>query len=68
MNEILDVMAQCTGKTLNVQQKETQRGDMRDTSADTTRAKTDLGFTPRVILRDGILAEYQWLTSLSGTS
>jgi UDP-glucose 4-epimerase len=68
MNEILDVMAQCTGKTLNVQQKETQRGDMRDTFADTTRAKTDLGFTPRVILRDGILAEYQWLTSLSGTS
>ena len=68
MNEILDVMAECTGKAPDVQRGETQRGDMRDTFADTTRAKTDLGFTPRVILRDGILAEYQWLTSLSGTS
>ena len=66
MNEILDVMAECTGKAPDVQRGETQRGDMRDTFADTTRAKTDLGFTPRVILRDGILAEYQWLTSLSG--
>ena len=68
MNEILDVMAECTGKAPDVQRGETQRGDMRDTFADTTRAKTDLGFSPRVILRDGILAEYQWLTSLSGTS
>ena len=68
MNEILDVMAECTGKAADVQRGETQRGDMRDTFADTTRAKTDLGFTPRLILRDGILAEYQSLTSLSGTS
>ena len=68
MNEILNVMAQCTGKTPDVRREETQRGDMRDTFADTTRARTDLGFTPRVILRDGILAEYQWLTSLSGKS
>ena len=68
MNEILDVMAECTGKAPDVQRGETQRGDMRDTFADTTRAKTDLGFSPRVILRDGILAEYQWLKSLSGTS
>ena len=68
MNEILDVMAECTGKAPDVQRGETQRGDMRDTFADTTRAKTDLGFTPRVILRDGILAEYQWLSSVSGTS
>jgi len=64
MNEILDVMAQCTGARPNVQRKEKQRGDMRDTFADTTRARTELGFAPRVILRDGILAEYQWLTSI----
>jgi len=67
MNEILDVMAQCTGKSPNVHRQETQRGDMRDTFADTTRARTELGFAPRVILKDGILAEYQWLTSAIGT-
>ncbi len=63
MNEILDVMAQLTGKNPKVRRQETQRGDMRDTFADTTRARKELGFTPRVILKDGILAEYQWLTS-----
>lgn len=67
MNEILDVMAQCTGARPNVQRKEKQRGDMRDTFADTTRARTELGFAPRVILNDGILAEYQWLTSILGS-
>ena len=63
MNEILEVMAQCTGKHPDIRRQETQRGDMRDTFADTTRARKELGFAPRVILKDGILSEYQWLTS-----
>ena len=63
MNEVLDMMAQCTGSKPDVQRKEPQRGDMRDTFADTTRARSELGFAPRVILKDGLLAEYQWLTS-----
>ncbi len=67
MNEVLDVMAQCTGTSPEVRRKEAQRGDMRDTFADTTRARTELGFVPRVILKDGILAEYQWLTSALNT-
>jgi UDP-glucose 4-epimerase len=67
MNEILDVMAQCTGKNPDIRRQETQIGDMRDTFADTTRARKELGFSPRVILKDGILAEYQWLTSTIGT-
>lgn len=67
MNEILEVMAQCTGKHPDIRRQETQRGDMRDTFADTTRARKELGFSPRVILKDGILAEYQWLTSIIGT-
>jgi nucleoside-diphosphate-sugar epimerase len=36
---------------------------MRDTYADTTLARTDLGFVPRVTLDQGIEAEYRWLSS-----
>jgi len=34
---------------------------MRDTYADTTLARADLGFAPTVSLEDGIAAEYRWL-------
>jgi nucleoside-diphosphate-sugar epimerase len=42
-----------------------QKGDMRHTFADTTRARTALGFSPRVGLEEGLTAEHQWLASIS---
>jgi nucleoside-diphosphate-sugar epimerase len=41
-----------------------QKGDMRDTYADTSLARQDLGFLPKVPLDEGIQAEYRWLSSL----
>jgi UDP-glucose 4-epimerase len=43
--------------------EDAQKGDMRDTYADTTLAKRDLGFAPKVTLEEGIQAEYRWLAS-----
>ena len=37
---------------------------MRHTFADTSRAKTDLGFAPRVQLEEGLAAEHRWLVSI----
>ena len=34
---------------------------MRDTYADTTRARADLGFAPTVTLEQGLHAEYDWM-------
>jgi nucleoside-diphosphate-sugar epimerase len=34
---------------------------MRDTFADSTLARTDLGFAPKVTLEQGLEAEYRWL-------
>ena len=66
MNEAIDVLARCTGRTPDVRRDRPQRGDMRDTFADTARARADLEFMPRVSLEEGLQAEYQWLaTSLS---
>ncbi len=36
---------------------------MRDTFADTTRARADLGFSPKVSLEQGLEAEYHWLAN-----
>ena len=38
-----------------------QRGDMRDTHADISRARVHLMYEPRTFLADGIRAEYEWL-------
>jgi nucleoside-diphosphate-sugar epimerase len=38
---------------------------MRDTYADTSLARADLGFSPSVSLLDGLAAEARWLESLS---
>jgi nucleoside-diphosphate-sugar epimerase len=35
---------------------------MRDTSADTTRARADLGFVPSATLESGLAAECEWLS------
>jgi nucleoside-diphosphate-sugar epimerase len=36
---------------------------MRDTFADSSRARADLGFAPKVPLEQGLEAEYRWLAS-----
>lgn len=64
MNAVVDVIARAADRTLEVRREAPQKGDMRDTFADTGRARAELGFAPAVALEDGILAEYQWLTGV----
>ena len=61
INEVLELVADATGKTLDIRREPAQKGDMRDTFADTSRAQADLGFAPTTTLADGIRAEARWL-------
>ena len=63
MNHVIDVLARCTGRIPDVRRTTPQKGDMRDTFADTGRARADLEFVPKVTLDEGIHAEYQWLAT-----
>ena len=63
INHVLDIVGRVAGRELDVRREPTQKGDMRDTFADTSLAKTDLGFAPQVSLEEGIEAEYRWLSS-----
>jgi len=66
MNQVLELMAACTGRTPRVDRQEVQKGDMRDTYADTSAARGALGFAPTVTLAEGLDAEYRWIVE-SGT-
>ena len=63
VNQVLDIIGRVAGKPLAVRREPAQKGDMRDTYADTTLARTDLGFNPSATLEQGIEAEYRWMAS-----
>jgi UDP-glucose 4-epimerase len=59
--DVFELVRRITGRPLRIDRIEAQRGDMRDTYADTTRARTDLGFAPSVTLEQGLRAQYEWM-------
>jgi UDP-glucose 4-epimerase len=63
MNDVIGIIGRIAGRPLTVAREGAQKGDMRDTYADTSLARQDLGFEPRVGLEEGIGAEYRWLSS-----
>lgn len=61
VNQVLDAVGRVAGRPLRISRIEKQKGDMRDTFADTTLARADLGYAPRTSLADGLAAEFRWL-------
>ena len=64
MNQVIEINGRVAGGPREVRREPAQKGDMRDTYADTTLARADLGFSPSVTLEQGIEAEYRWLSSV----
>jgi len=63
VNRLFEIIARIHGSPLDIRREPSQKGDMRDTYADSTLAKQDLGYAPKVSLEDGLEAEYRWLAS-----
>ena len=61
MTEIIALIERVTNRPLQVVRDGAQKGDMRDTFADTTRARAEIGFAPATALADGLAAEAAWL-------
>jgi nucleoside-diphosphate-sugar epimerase len=61
LNHVLDLVSRVTGRPATLQREPDQKGDMRHTYADTSLARRDLGFVPRVGLEEGLARQYQWL-------
>lgn len=52
--DVLEIIEELTGGTVDREYQEAMKGDARRTGADTNRAKRDLGYVPQVSLADGI--------------
>ena len=60
VNEVLDIIKSEVG-TLKITRYDRQRGEAFRTSADTSRARADFGFSPSISLEAGIHNEIAWL-------
>ncbi len=63
VNHVFEIIGRLVGRPLMLDQQPPQKGDMRDTYADTSRATAELGFAPSVTLEQGLAEEYAWLRS-----
>jgi UDP-glucose 4-epimerase len=61
LNRVFEMIERIVGRPLTLRREPAQKGDMRDTFADTSRARTDLGFAPSKSLESGLAAESEWL-------
>jgi UDP-glucose 4-epimerase len=66
INHVLQLIERLTGRRLDIERLPAEKGDMRDTFADTSRASRDLGFAPTHTLEMGLAAECEWLAGLVG--
>jgi len=61
INRVLETIEEISGKKLRVKREPRQKGDVRHTAADCTRAREALGFRPLVGLAEGLSREWQWI-------
>jgi UDP-glucose 4-epimerase len=64
LNEVIDLIKVITGLDCEARYEGVQKGDVRHTSADTTKAETALGYKPRVSIQQGLKEEYEWIKEL----
>jgi UDP-glucuronate 4-epimerase len=61
VNEALELIASFAGSPLDVRYLSAERGDVRDTGADSGRARRDLAFSPTTHVEEGLYAEFEWM-------
>jgi nucleoside-diphosphate-sugar epimerase len=62
--DVFEMIARVSGRRLEIEHQPAQKGDMRDTYADTSRARADLGFEPSVDLETGLRAMFTWMEAI----
>ena len=64
VNHVLDIVGRYASDEFNVQYKDNEKGDVKHTYADTSRARAELSFQPRTTLEEGIELEAEWIKSI----
>lgn len=63
LDEALAVLGRLSGRPVRLGRLPAVPGDVPVTAADATRARTELGFEPRVTLEEGLAAQWAWQTA-----
>jgi nucleoside-diphosphate-sugar epimerase len=63
LNDSIELLERISGQTLDVRREPAVPGDQRRTRADTTRIRGELGWSPKVSLEEGLLAQWQWAST-----
>ena len=61
VNEVIATIGEIVGREPRVEHLAPQKGDVRHTAADTSLARAELGYAPRVSLREGLEREVAWI-------
>jgi nucleoside-diphosphate-sugar epimerase len=67
LHEVIQLLQEVTGTPINTTFTAKQHGDVRDTFADTERARRIIGYHPSVPLHEGLAKEFADITSLYGS-
>jgi UDP-glucose 4-epimerase len=63
VNHVIELLERITGKRARISRQPAQPGDARDTFADCSAARADLGYRPSVALDTGLEALVRWQAS-----
>ena len=66
LNDVIPIIEDIAGREMKVRYEGTQKGDVRHTSADMTKARLELGYEPKTPIEEGLRDEYAWIRELVG--
>jgi len=67
VNQALELINEFHDAPIEVKRLPTERGDVRETGADTTRARQDLAFEPQTPFAEGLREEFEWFAQEVGS-
>jgi UDP-glucose 4-epimerase len=67
LNQTLTSLGKITGRPANARYGPPREGDIRDSQADITRARTVLGYNPRIGFEEGLKHTWAWFCTSLGT-
>lgn len=60
VNELIELLEEITGKNAKITHIENQKGDVRDTLADTGKISNELNWKPNVKIEEGLKKFVDW--------
>ncbi len=64
VNYLINLLEKLLDKKANVRYTEKQKGDVRDTLADTNKVEEELGWKPETSIEEGLRRQIEWMKSL----